>query len=217
MSIRILSLDTETTGVGTSDQIMQLAYIDVPNEISTLIKDFTEIGHGRNLLHLPKYAEYFRPDVPCHPEAFKVHGITPEMVADCLPSEHAVLPSNCTHMIAHNAPFDYRMLGKPDVKVICTVSLAKKIEKIRGEKFPCENYQLFTMFSAFYPELRDNFVKIRHDALTDCYMSTLLLVALLKHFPFIKTIDGVYEYFFAEDVAKKKAKEERAKLKQEGK
>ena len=73
------------------------------------------------------------------------------------------------------------------------------------------------MFSAFYPELRDNFIRNRHDALTDCYMSTLLLVALLKHFPFIKTIDGVYEYFFAEDVAKKKAKEERAKLKQEGK
>lgn len=107
-----LFFDTETTGGGRDDQIIEIAFCDSDRNviIDTLI--YT--------------------DRPCHPEAFKVHGIQPhELVGkprftDIQPAIVQLLKARTLY--AYNASFDIRMmrqsghqlrLQQVDVKCLC--------------------------------------------------------------------------------------------------
>lgn len=202
-TLRILSLDCETTGVAKTDQVIQLAYISLPNKLADLKAAWQE----HQFKELPMYSEYFNPSVDINPEAFKVHKLTKEFLNGFRPATEVELPKTCEYLIAHNAPFDYRMLQNPEgVRRICTIKLTKEIEKIRNESFELDNYQLGTVFKKFYPELFDKFYENKHNAIVDCYMSTLILLRLMEKFPFIHTLEGVWEYFFDIPEKPKKAK-----------
>jgi len=88
-------LDTETTGLGQRDQIVQVAVIDQTGEL---------------LLRLVK------PAVPISPDASRVHGITAETVRDApaFPPVYAELTAVLKDraIIAYNAGFDRRMLNQ---------------------------------------------------------------------------------------------------------
>ena len=107
-----LFFDTETTSGGRDDQIIEIAFCDSDRNviIDTLI--YT--------------------DRPCHPEAFKVHGIQPhELVGkptfvDIQPAIVQLLKARTLY--AYNASFDIRMmrqsghqlrLQQVDVKCLC--------------------------------------------------------------------------------------------------
>lgn len=86
-------VDTETTGLGSDAQIIEIAVIDLKGNvlINTLIK----------------------PTIAIPAEATAIHGITDEMVADA-PSWRDVLPEVIESIgdcwIAYNAEFDKRMI-----------------------------------------------------------------------------------------------------------
>lgn len=191
-------IDCETTGVTTKDQIIELASIKLPANIHNIVHDdfLAKILCPVQVQSIAK-SERFNPSVPINPHAQKVHGISKLRLVGCRHSKYAQIPSDLTILIAHNAQFDIRMLGAEDVKYICTMNLAKKIEKLQGGKFGFENYKLFTMLCFFYPQHEELFRTEQHNALIDCRMTVLVLIALLKSFPFLTTLEEVESYFYS--------------------
>lgn len=193
----VYALDTETTGITANDEVIQLAYI----KVSPIVKE--TIAMLEHTDEMEKFSKYYKPRVSIHPKALEVHGISRLALIneDC--STTCKLPDDLRILIAHNAPFDFRMLAKTNeellssAKVICTQSLAKKIEKLQGGKFGFENYKLLTMYKFFYPDLAYKYETVHHDAMADCEMLLGVLIALLKAFPFLATLDEVYTFFWS--------------------
>jgi DNA polymerase III epsilon subunit-like protein len=203
-------IDTETTGVTAKDQVIQLAALQIQSKIKDLL-DFnhtSDINSHRSIVNV--HNTYFRPTVPIHPRAQEIHGLSRIKLLKATETSLDVrLPSTYTILIAHNAPFDLRLLSYTDkrinleeknTKYICTMGLAKKIEKIQGGVFGFTNYQLPTMLAHFYPD--EALIRSKeqfHCALDDCRMCLLVLIKLLENFPFLNTIEEVQEFFFEED------------------
>ncbi len=93
----ILVLDTETTGVGASDEVIELAVLD---------------AHGRVLLDT-----LVRPTCPIDPGAVRVHGLT-EALLSTAPEWPLVYRELCAMLrrargvVTYNAPFDRRLLAQ---------------------------------------------------------------------------------------------------------
>jgi DNA polymerase-3 subunit epsilon/exodeoxyribonuclease X len=113
-------LDTETTGVGENDRVIQLGYV--------------VLGAKEIEVH----NEFYSSDVPISFGAMEVHGITPEMLQNKPACRDSVaykrlceLNVNENYMIIHNAPFDLGMLEKEgfntQMKVIDTLRVAKHV------------------------------------------------------------------------------------------
>jgi DNA polymerase-3 subunit epsilon/exodeoxyribonuclease X len=113
-------LDTETTGVGENDRVIQLGYV--------------VLGAKEVEVH----NEFYSSDVPIGFGAMEVHGITPEMIEGKPTCTESVaykrlceLNTNENYMIIHNAPFDLGMLEKEgfntQMKVIDTLRVAKHV------------------------------------------------------------------------------------------
>lgn len=99
----IICLDTETTGIGYDDEILQLSIID---------------GRGAVLFN-----EYVRPKtINEWPEAEMVHGISPEAVAQCphidsyTPRVNEIL-SNAKLIIGYNLDFDLSFIRLAGITV----------------------------------------------------------------------------------------------------
>lgn len=119
----IVYLDTETTGLGDTDQIIELAIINQQGQVL--------------------FNHRFKPSVPVHPKAAAVHGISNADLDHCLtvldmsPALYALLHNR--HIVAYNAQFDIRLLQQSfaayevdtswlnDVPVSCAMQLAAKV------------------------------------------------------------------------------------------
>jgi len=117
---KYIILDTETTGAGENDRVIQLGYLVL----------------GSNPIEV--HNELNSSDVPISFGAMEVHGIIPEMIADkpaCTETSayKRLLELNTpdNYVIIHNAPFDLKMLEKEgfktQMKVIDTLRVAKHI------------------------------------------------------------------------------------------
>lgn len=71
-----------------------------------------------------EWVKYFNSGRPISPITTQIHGITDADVAGLERFDLAkfTIPE---YLIAHNARFDWRVIGSPDVKLICTVQLAR--------------------------------------------------------------------------------------------
>lgn len=152
-------LDTETTGKEVDDQILQVAY-SVTNSGS-----------------LEPFVELFLPRVPISYGAMAVHHITNEMVngkpyfADSDMKKQLVKLSQRSIMVAHNAPFDLRMLEKEGVKwpiYIDTLRVARHL-------IEAESYKL--QFLRYFLDLRVE--GTAHDAAGDVKVLMALFEKLM--------------------------------------
>ncbi|MEA2091836.1 MAG: exonuclease domain-containing protein [Campylobacterota bacterium] len=120
MTKRYVILDTETTGVGENDRVIQLGFVVLG------AKD------------IEVHNEFYSSDVPVSFGAMEVHGITPEMLEGKPTCQESVsykrlqeLNVSDNYVIIHNAPFDLGMLEKEgfktQMKVIDTLRVAKHI------------------------------------------------------------------------------------------
>ena len=194
-------LDTETTGSSSTDQVIELAWLKIANNVQTL---------GVLESHVSRY----NPSIPITDRAFQVHGISKrQLMKDrCSPSSTIELPKDMVYLIAHNASFDHRMLeqtiGKPllhheqtgsneswvtPVKVICTIKLIKALEKLQGGKFGFVDYKLETIFSFWFPEQKDWLQKNAHSALGDCKMLHAILLKSLQCFPHVESLESLFK------------------------
>lgn len=117
---RYIILDTETTGTGELDRVIQLGYM--------------VLGQKEPEIH----NEFFSTQVPISFGAMEVHGITPDMLEGKSTCKESLsykrlqeLNTNDNYLIIHNAPFDIGMLEKEgfktQMKVIDTLRVAKHI------------------------------------------------------------------------------------------
>jgi DNA polymerase-3 subunit epsilon/exodeoxyribonuclease X len=113
-------LDTETTGIGENDRVIQLGYIVL----------------GAKEIEVQN--EFFSSVVPISFAAMEVHGITPDMIEGKPACQESgsykrLLELNTpdNYMIIHNAPFDLGMLEREgfntQMKVIDTLRVAKHV------------------------------------------------------------------------------------------
>ncbi|QOY52396.1 exonuclease domain-containing protein [Candidatus Sulfurimonas baltica] len=181
MAKRYIILDTETTGTGDLDRVIQLGYVVLGEKI-------VEVQN-----------EFFSSDVPISFGAMEVHGITPDLIEGkptCKDSasykrlQELNIADN--YMIIHNAPFDLGMLEKEgfntQMKVIDTLRVAKHI-------LPDEDahrLQYFRYKMELYKEEQKEadalgIVVKAHDAIGDVLVLKLLLSRLKdevsKQFP----------------------------------
>ena len=117
---KYIILDTETTGAGENDRVIQLGYM--------------VLGAKEVEVH----NELCSSDVPIAIGAMEVHNITPDMIEGkpaCteLSAYKRLLELNTpdNYMIIHNAPFDIGMLEKEgfslSMKLIDTLRVAKHV------------------------------------------------------------------------------------------
>ncbi|DAB28416.1 MAG: DNA polymerase III subunit epsilon [Sulfurimonas sp. RIFOXYD12_FULL_33_39] len=184
---RYIILDTETTGTGDLDRIIQLGYM-------VLGAKEVEVQN-----------EFFSCDVPISFGAMEVHGITPDMLegkSTCKESKSykrlQELNTNDNYLIIHNAPFDIGMLEKEgfktQMKVIDTLRVAKHI--LPDEE--AHRLQYFRYKMGIYKEEQKEAdalgITIKaHDAIGDVLVLKLLLSrlkeAVMKQFPSQNPVD----------------------------
>lgn len=169
---KYIILDTETTGTGDKDRVIQLGYIVL----------------GVNPIEV--HNEFNSSDVPISFGAMEVHGITPDLL-DGKPSctetsaykRLLELNTNDNYLIIHNAPFDIKMLEKEgfstQMKVIDTLRVAKHI--LPDEE--AHRLQYFRYKMELYKEEEKEAAALgivvkAHDAIGDVLVLKLLLSKL---------------------------------------
>jgi len=192
---KILILDTETTGVANHPtlghpEVIELVYLEVDNSLNDISK--VDSIYVKRIVNNYSIKQRYRPEMPIHPEAFKVHGILFKDLLNKPKSSTCKLPEDVEYIVGHNVTFDHRCLGKPEVKQICTMGLAKAINK----KFKLEigSFKLDNLNVHFYGEDARNVIKEYHDATTDVVKTILLLTKLLSYLPTINTFEGLYNF-----------------------
>ena len=170
MMAKYIILDTETTGAGENDRVIQLGYI---------VLDPGKPTETHN--------ELCSSDVPMSIGAMEVHNITPDMIEgkpSCseMGAYKRLLELNTpdNYMIIHNAPFDIGMLEKEgfslNMKLIDTLRVSKHV-------FPDSDYhrlQYFRYSLELYKEEAAEAANLgielkAHDALGDVLFLKLLL------------------------------------------
>lgn len=108
---RAILFDTETTGTEEGD--------------AQIIEAAIGILEGMRLLRVD--VERFKPSVPINLGAMATHHIIEQDLEHCRPSSEFALPSDVGVIIGHKVDFDWKMAGRPRVRRICTLALARKV------------------------------------------------------------------------------------------
>ena len=163
----IIVVDTETTGLGNDDRIIQLALLVV--DVKTM--DVVE-----------KHNELCNSSVPIKEDATRVHKKTNDMIENLQPlvktSTYELLEkynNDRNIFVFHNSFFDLYMLAKEmfliKADLIDTLTCSRNI-------YPSsKNHRLQTLLQSYCSYTK----KQEHDALSDCEMCLLLLENLIKH------------------------------------
>ena len=171
---KYIILDTETTGAGENDRIIQLGYM--------------VLGNG----DIEVQNEFCSSEVPISFGAMEVHHITPDMIADkpaCTETQAykrlLELNTEDNYIIIHNAPFDIGMLEKEgfslNMKLIDTLRCAKHMY----EDEEAHRLQYFRYKMGLYKEEEAEAKKLgievkAHDAIGDVLTLKLFLSELRK-------------------------------------
>lgn len=157
--MREIVLDTETTGLDArgGDRIVEIACLELSNRVAT----------GRT------FHSYLNPERDMPEEAFRIHGLSTEFLADKpvfeKVAEDLVAFLGADPLVIHNAEFDLRFINaelerlqKPPIdqtrQIVDTLSLARR-------RFPGAQVNLDALCRRF--EI-DNSARTFHGALLDC-------------------------------------------------
>jgi DNA polymerase-3 subunit epsilon/exodeoxyribonuclease X len=172
LATKYIILDTETTGTGEQDRVIQLGYIVLGEKVPEV------------------HNELCSSDVPISFGAMEVHGITPEMIEGKPTCQETTaykrlleLNTNENYLIIHNAPFDLGMLEregfKTQMKVIDTLRVAKHV--LPDEEAHRLQYFRYKM-NLYKQEQKEadalGIVVKAHDAIGDVLILKLLLTKL---------------------------------------
>ncbi len=167
-------LDTETTGAGDSDRIIQLGFM---------------VLDGKNV---EVYNDLCLAPLPIGYGAMEVHGITPDMIEGKPPcTETSAFQTLCALntpenvLIIHNAPFDLGMLAKEDftskMRLIDTLRCARHLfddEEAHRLQYFRYRFGLYKIEQAEADAL--GIVVKAHDAIGDVLVLKLFLTELRK-------------------------------------
>lgn len=156
-------LDTETTDLD-KPEVIELAYL------GPLMTPFSNGGDGVQL--------QFKPSKPISLGAMCTHHIIADDLAECDPWPGTwSIPAECgnvEYIVGHNVDFDWKAIGSPDIKRICTLALACYV-------WPkLDSHTLGALIYHLYPHgMARKLVRGAHSALTDIGLCGRLLFALI--------------------------------------
>lgn len=110
--MKAIILDTETTGVENAG-LIEAAWLAVDNP--------------RDLVPGEEFCARFNPGKVIGYGAMAVHHITNEDIADCPSADDFALPEGTEYVIGHNIDFDWKVIGEPKVKRICTLAFCRQL------------------------------------------------------------------------------------------
>lgn len=188
---KFVLLDTETTGAGDSDRIIQLGYMVLDGKSVDVYNDLCSA------------------EVPIGYGAMEVHGITPDMIEGkpvCTQTnafqtlQELNTPDNV--LIIHNAPFDLGMLAKEDfisrMRLIDTLRCARHLfEDEEAHRLQYFRYRL-GLYKIEQAEADALGIEVKaHDAIGDVLVLKLFLTELRKRlqerFEGVNPIDKMVE------------------------
>ena len=73
------------------------------------------------------FVQRYNPGKPITLGALATHHIMDEELVDCPSASSFRLPDDVSYIIGHNVDFDWEVIGKPEIKRICTLALARKL------------------------------------------------------------------------------------------
>lgn len=201
VKMTVLICDTETTGVAKTDQVIELAYLEVGlKDLEVLKQGLKEIANFYTNLHENISRFQFKPTVPINPHAYEVHGIGLAALHGKPCATTVTVPEH-TYMVGHVISFDKgKLIGSnptlaeqlDKTKYICTRDLAKAIQKNLGIEY--ENHKLDTLVRHYYPTEYEVLVQSTHDAAGDVVKTILVLLAMLEHLPNVETWEELFEF-----------------------
>lgn len=154
-------VDTETTDVEQPVPV-EVAYWRVDNQWPLCL-----VGDV--------FSERFNPGKPISFGAMGIHHITDDDVKDCKPFSDFQLPTDALFIIGHNVDFDWRALGEPKVKRICTLALSRWLWPASG------SHTLTAMMYQLNMPYARMMAMHAHGAGADVEMCAALLDIILKH------------------------------------
>lgn len=164
-------LDTETTSV-ENPEIIELAWGNY-----SLKKPLVDVQ-----------SQLYCPRGPIAFGAMATHHILPEDLAG-LPEWTGYVPI-ATYHIGHNVDFDWGALGKPVVKRICTLAMARAVwPELDSHSLSALVYFLEGPTHATREKLRN-----AHSAVADIHFCATVLNAILTRVPEIRSIADLYDF-----------------------
>jgi exodeoxyribonuclease X len=166
-------LDTETTGIDAPDPV-QLAHSQ------PLEHPLGDIGGTMCL--------YFKPRKPISIGAMATHHIIDADVENAPPWTGQWLPpSPFEYLVGHNIDFDWKVIGSPDIKRICTLALARHV-------WPSiDSHTLSACIYNIYPHsMARDYLARAHDAAADVLNTWRVLVSICSALN-LQDWESVYE------------------------
>lgn len=193
---KIVVLDTETTGVDDSADVIEISF-SFPMESSEAIHD------------IMNYTQRYKPILPCPPEATAIHSITNEDLEDCgsygddIPNMNELMLTR-QYYVGHNVSFDrlkmiqnHQRHNSPmsdelsnEDAWICTLRFAKKMF---GEDLDYKNFTLSYLWFKYELYKTCNYRIKAHSAEDDVFMCYKVLMHLLNIAIEKGIIDPTYE------------------------
>lgn len=156
-------LDTETTGID-APEVIEIAYS-------------TPMGSPREYPALDN-ALRFKPSKPISLGAMATHHIIPDDLVNCFPWPGSwQVPAGVDYIVGHNVDFDWKAIGSPPVKRICTLALARRAF------VSLDSHSLGALIYHLYPPAQAReLLQGAHDASIDVGLCARLLAVLVEAF-----------------------------------
>lgn len=173
-------LDTETTGVGDDDKVIEFA-CSAPLE-----NPYDLLREGDISIALMRFSS----ERPISYGAMATHHIIEEDLVGKPVFSGFDPPPGVEYIIAHNVDFDWRMMGKPNIKRICTLALARSLWPL------IDSHSLGAMVYHLTEDRSDarEMVKGAHSADADVAMLLeVLLPAILRKNPGVASWSDLWQ------------------------
>ncbi len=159
-------IDTETTGLADPIQVISFAAAAM------------DIDDEGKLVVGPIHEQFLKPSKLIEWGAMATHGILMSDLQDAPCYTTCQLPLNTTAIVGHNIDYDWKALGKPNVKRICTLAMA------RAAWPSLDSHKLASLMYYIHgptPHTRDK-LKDAHGAGVDVGLVAEILPTLLAEF-----------------------------------
>lgn len=166
-----LLFDTETTGIKDSE-IIEAAWLELSDPLTLTI--------------LSTFEQRYRPSKAIELGALATHHIYDEELHNCPPHTDFCLPPDTRFIIGHNIDYDWMVAGRPPVKRICTLALARQF-------FPelDSHSQSALLYHFRRTEARER-LRNAHSALADVQNCRIVLHHLIAQATHIQTWEDLW-------------------------
>jgi len=150
--------DSETTGLN-DPHLVEAAWLQLENISSLLVT--------------ADFLQRYKPGKPIELSALATSHILDEELAGFHPHTDFNLPIDAEYLIGHNVDYDWRVIGEPDIKRICTRALSAKLWPL------ADSHTQSAMIYLHYRSEATGLLRNAHAALDDVKNCRLLLVKIL--------------------------------------